>query len=119
MTLSEKEELEGIKRIIDEIISRPGHKNLKKTLIANGYGIDKLVYDISYEVRQEIAKKGEKLGLLIYDKDYRVRAEVANCGYGLEELREDSNSVVRLIAESKIKELELEQSKLDDLERSR
>ena len=64
-----------------------------------GYGLNVLINDEVYYVREAVAKQGYGLDILIEDKDWRVRAAVAEQGYGLDILINDENWRVRKVVE--------------------
>ena len=68
-------------------------------MVKEGYGLNVLINDEVYYVREAVAKQGYGLDILIEDKDWRVRAAVAEQGYGLDILINDENWRVRKVVE--------------------
>jgi len=60
-----------------------------------GWGLDKLVGDGSWEVREEVAEQGYGLDRLVDDEKLWVRRVVAAHGYGLDRLLYDESPLVR------------------------
>ena len=61
----------------------------------NDYGLNKFLYDDSWEVRRELAKKGYRLDILVNDSHPEVRLNVAYQGYELDQLSNDEHYMVR------------------------
>lgn len=60
-----------------------------------GYGLDILINDERWEVREEVARQGYGLDILVNDKYAGVRIMVAKQGYGLDKLINDKDYEVR------------------------
>lgn len=58
------------------------------------YGLDILVHDDDFAVRQTVAEQGYGLDVLIHDTNPLVRLAVAKQGYGLDILVNDENWAV-------------------------
>lgn len=80
---------------LDKLIDDPDW-TVREAVAYAGYGLDKLAHDPDFAVRQVVAKKGHAHDLLINDPDWEVRAAVAESGFGLDKLADDAHHRVQV-----------------------
>ncbi len=85
---------------------------VREAVAEQGYGLDILVNDEEGFVRAAVAKHGYCLDKLVYDEDFQVRANVARQGYSLNILINDPFTSVSSIVKEYLKEHNLT---LDDI----
>lgn len=70
-------------------------RSIKVYMAEQGYGLDILVNDEEWRVRQAVAKQGYSLDKFINDKDSGIRKILVKQGYGLDILINDKDKDVR------------------------
>ena len=85
----------GKNKDLDKLVDDEEDVSNRLMSAQTGYGLDKLVYDTDWGVRQAVALKGFGLDILIDDKNKNVREIVALYKYGLNKLIYDNESSVR------------------------
>ena len=88
---------EELKELLNSLLENSNEKS-RIMLAKQGYGLDVLVNDEDWCVREAVAEQGYGLDILITDEDEVVRAAVARQGYGLDRLVNDESEDVRQAA---------------------
>lgn len=84
-------------KLLDKLVKN-GNCFDKMNCVDLKYGLDVLVHEEGFGIREYIASKGYCLDILVNDTSMDVRREVARQGYGLDILINDTNIYVRSMA---------------------
>ena len=67
---------------------------VRKSVVEQGYGLDRCVEDENWQVRRAVANQGYGLAKLVNDRNDQVKIAVAISGYGLDKLMTTGNEEV-------------------------
>ena len=86
---------------LDVLVHEEGF-GIREYIASKGYCLDILVNDTSMDVRREVAKQGYGLNILVGDAFSDVKNAVLEHNYGLEKLAEDENCIIAADAQARI-----------------